>query len=180
MDKTRYNMGLTDNFIKIPIEKLVCADWNYKTEDAALTEKLTNNIKRNGQLENIVVRELDTGFYEVVNGNHRIPAFKTLEFEMVMCYNLGVVSQNQAMRIAIELNETRFDTDQTELARIIKDLAVDFDLSDLETTMPYSLEELGNFEKLLDFDWGTFEDTGDGITDDPKPKNKCPECGHEW
>ena len=62
---------LPDNFIVLPVDKLVHADWNYKLDDALLVEKLRNNMKRSGQMLNVVVRELDTGYYEVVDG-HRL------------------------------------------------------------------------------------------------------------
>ena len=72
MGKKGYKMG----FIEIPTDKLVKADWNYKTEDQEKQEKLKENIKRNGQIENIIIRELETGFFEVVNGNHRLSVLK--------------------------------------------------------------------------------------------------------
>ena len=58
-------------FIDIEVKQLVKADWNYKQENEIQTENLINNFKRNGQIENIIIRELDSGFFEVVNGNHR-------------------------------------------------------------------------------------------------------------
>jgi ParB-like chromosome segregation protein Spo0J len=63
-----------NSFVDIPLDLLVPADWNYKTDDEYRQEKLKNNIKRNGQVENIIVRLLSTGFYEIVNGNHRYQA----------------------------------------------------------------------------------------------------------
>ena len=65
----------------IEISKLIKADWNYKEENTTLTKKLTENIKRNGQIESIMIRELDTGFYEVVNGNHRIDVMRALKLK---------------------------------------------------------------------------------------------------
>ena len=55
----------------LPIDALRKAPWNYKTDDPKLAEKLRANMERNGQLENIVVRQMDDESYEVVNGNHR-------------------------------------------------------------------------------------------------------------
>jgi len=47
-----------ENYIELPINKLLKADWNYKVDNEALLEKLKNNLKRNGQIENIIVRLL--------------------------------------------------------------------------------------------------------------------------
>ena len=163
MEKKGYKLG----FIEIPTDKLVKADWNYKTEDPNKQEKLKENIKRNGQIENIIIRELETGFYEVVNGNHRLSVLKALNIEKAYSYNLGKISQAQAIRIAIETNETKFDTDSIALAERVKELTEEFDLKDLINTLPYSEIEIDNFSKLTDFDWNMYEteDLSDTFSD---------------
>ena len=163
MGKKGYKLG----FIEIPTDKLVKADWNYKTEDPNKQEKLKENIKRNGQIENIIIRELETGFYEVVNGNHRLSVLKALNIEKAYSYNLGKISQAQANRIAIETNETKFDTDSIALAERVKELTEEFDLKDLINTLPYSETEIDNFSKLTDFDWNMYEteDLSDTFSD---------------
>jgi len=154
MGKKGNKMG----FIEFGIDKLVKADWNYKTEDLDKSEKLKANIKRNGQVENILIRELDTGFFEVVNGNHRLDVFKDLGLKKVMCYNLGSISEQQAMRIAIETNETRFESDSIILGERIKELTKEFELEDLVSTLPYTEKEIENFKTLTDFDWEQYAD----------------------
>jgi ParB-like chromosome segregation protein Spo0J len=74
---------------KIKISSLELAPWNYKEDDAKLQAKLVKNIQSNGQVENIVVREIGEGKYEVVNGNHRLKAFREIGLSTVMAYNLG-------------------------------------------------------------------------------------------
>lgn len=162
MEKKKYKLG----FIEVPIDKLVKADWNYKTEDDKKQEKLKENIKRNGQIENILIRELDTGYYEVVNGNHRLSVLKELKFKKVYTYNLGKINQSQAIRIAIETNETKFETDTIELAERIKEISNEFD--DLDLTLPYTEQELENFRTLSDFNWEDFEGDGKGEDFDKK------------
>jgi len=142
-----------EKFIEIDIEKLVKAEWNYKEEDAELQQKLVNNIKANGQIENIIIRELDTGFYEVVNGNHRYDALKELGFDKAIAYNLGKVSQAQARRIAISTNETKFKANQEKFIDLMNELIDEFSVEDLVQDMPYSEEQLVNFKNLKEFDW---------------------------
>lgn len=143
-------------FKLIALDKLVKASWNYKTDDEEKAKKLKANIKRNGQIENLIVRELDTGFFEVANGNHRLDVFEELEMTHAVCYDLGQISAAEAKRIAIETNETRFRTDQLELAALLKELSGEFDINELETTLPYTHDELDGFLKLLDFDWNQY------------------------
>jgi hypothetical protein len=148
---------MIENYREIKITNLVKADWNYKKNDEHKKEKLKENIKRNGQIENIIIRSLDTGFYEVVNGNHRFEALKELGMETAICYDLGNISQRAAMRIAIETNETKFDTDQVSLAELIKEIVEEFPIDELELTMPYSDQDLENYIKLTEFDWSQFD-----------------------
>lgn len=158
--------------IEIALDKLEKAQWNYKENDEDLSEKLKENIKRNGQLENLVVREIEGGKYEIVNGNHRLDVLKALNLKKAYCFNLGNIKVNQAKRIAIELNETRFKTNDATFAAIIKELSTDFDLSEMASTMPFEAFELEAFCKLTDPDWmKTLERTpaeatedGDGVT----------------
>jgi hypothetical protein len=176
------------NYCIIPIDKLVPADWNYKQDDQEKSEKLKNNIKRNGQIENIIVRELDTGFFEVVNGNHRYMVMKTLEIENVLCYNLGQISLNQAKRIAIETNEMKFSSDQVKLAEIFNELLNEFSKEDLIETMPFRKDEIDDFNKLLNFDWDQYDSGNAGDEDDnlddqndiEKKEIVCPHCGEKF
>lgn len=139
---------MNKGFCEIPIDKLVKAGWNYKENNKELAEKLANNIKRNGQIENIIVRELDTGFYEVVNGNHRLDVLKELGFETIYSFNLGSISESQAKRIAVETNETKFSSNTESLSALVKELSIEFD--DIDLTMPFSEEEMN--EMLADVD----------------------------
>jgi len=147
------------NYQLMKTESLTKAIWNYKQDDAELLGKLIENIKRNGQIENIIVRELPTGFFEVVNGNHRYDALKAMGVEEIMVYNLGAnVSEPEAKRIAVETNETRFKTDNLELAKIVNELAGQFSLENLAETMPFSEDELVNYVKMTEFDWDALEE----------------------
>jgi len=143
-------------FLDIPVSNLVKADWNYKKEDAALTGKLTANIKRNGMIENLLVRELPNkkGFYEVVNGNHRFDVCKDLGMRDVHVYNLGKISESQAKRVAIATNETKFENDEIKLSETLKELQTNFGVEEMLAELPYSQSELQARLELLDFDWG--------------------------
>lgn len=172
----------------IPLAAMIVADWNYKLDDDEKAEKLYKQIKRNGQLENIIVRRLPSGAYEVTNGNHRYKTFIRLEMAEAMCFNLGSVSDSAAKRIAMETNETRFESDQIKMAKVIKDIAfeegAEFTMLELEETMPFDKQELEAMGELLNFDWGPGEggeggeggeEGGKGKGKD-KPQHTCSEC----
>jgi len=157
-------------FTDIEVSKLVKANWNYKTENKILTEKLTENFKRNGQVENIIVRELDTGFYEVVNGNHRLDVMSTLKIKQAHIFNLGKISEATAQRIAIETNETKFETDDFKVGKLLTSLAEEFSIKDLEKTMPYTNDQLKEMQELVNLDWEQINETTS--LDDPDYNEK--------
>lgn len=154
------------SFGYVDISKLVKADWNYKEEDPEKSEKLKANIKRIGQIENVIIRELETGFLEVVNGNHRYDVLKDLNHKKVFVYNCGSISLPAAQRIAVETNETRFATDNLKLAGLIKEIRMEYPSIELEKTMPYTMADIDGFEKLLDFNWNQYSG-GTGSKEDP-------------
>jgi hypothetical protein len=157
------------NFRFFDVSKLVKADWNYKTDDEDKKEKLKNNIKRNGCVENLMIRENEEGKTEIVNGNHRLDALNELKITEVMVYDFGKINKATAQRIAVETNETKFDVDEVKFAELIKDLNIEYTFEDLELTMPFTAEELTNLTTSLDFSW-------EGSTNKiPLPKENVPE-----
>jgi len=130
------------NYKIFPRELLIKADWNYKEEDEFTSEKLVNNMKKNGQIENIHVRKLKTGYYEVVNGNHRLDASDKIGKKFIVCYDHGVMTLAEAQLIAIETNETKFKANQEKLFMILQNLKIEFPEEDLKFTLPYDDEFL--------------------------------------
>jgi len=167
------------NFKFFPTQLLIKADWNYKEEDEDMAKYLLNNIKRKGQIVTCQVRKLKTGYYEVVDGNHRLDVFNTLKKEFVMAYDHGNITVAEAQRESINVNNIMFPTDNIKLSKIIKEMSETFSEKDFKNSLPYTEEELENFIKLVDFDWSQFEG-GEPPEAPEEKKHKCPECGHEF
>lgn len=169
MGKTGSDMELEKGWVDVDVSSLVSADWNYKHNDAEKTRKLAENVKRNGQVETIIIRSVGDGMFEVVNGNHRLDVFKNLGTEKVHAFNMGAISLAAAKRIAVETNETRFQSDAIKLAEVIGDLIKEYDIADLSNTLPFSAQEIDDFGKLLDFNWSALptpdgQDNSNGTT----------------
>jgi hypothetical protein len=160
VEEERDNLVIDETrFEPLPIGKLLPAPWNYKGDDDTLKEKLKANLSRRGQVINVIVREVEGGFFEVCDGNHRLAAMTELGFKHVMCYNAGPVSVAEAMRVAIEMNETRFETKALQLADLMKEINSEFSVQDLAATMPYSQEDLQSMIDMAEFDWDQFKKT---------------------
>lgn len=171
-------MTLTDitKYRLIKVDSLIPADWNYKVTEGPkhdfLVGQLVNNFKRNGQVENIIVRLLDTGFYEVVNGNHRLEAAKICGMSNMICYDLGKVSLAEAKRLAAETNETKFDADAIKYAELIKEIHDEFGLSSIADTLALTKDEIQNKLDLLGFDWDMKSPEEDRPSQEEEPVNK--------
>lgn len=145
----------------IPQELLVNAPWNYKDDDEKQQEVLENNIKNQGQTENINVRPLDTGYYQVGNGNHRNKVFEKQGRQFVLCCVHDDISESEFKRRCIEQNETKFGVDQIKLAGLIKEISGDIDIDLLSETMPFDKEDLLDYIKLTEYDWAQFDKADD-------------------
>jgi hypothetical protein len=154
MDSTGNSLAVGKRRYRVvPLAKIVKADWNYKKEDADLTKKLIANIRRNGQVENVLVRQLAGGHYEMVNGNHRHDAFSELAVKSVLVCDLGKISKAEAMRLAIETNETAFETDFVKLSTLFKEMKGEFSEEDLLDTLPFDAREISDIEQITQFEW---------------------------
>jgi len=147
---------LQERWKELPVDKMVKADWNWRTDDADMMEKLKENLKRNGLVQNLIVRILPTGFYEVVNGNHRLEALRDIGVTEAMVFDLGEVSLASAQRIAVETNETNFGSDNVKLGSLMKELVSEYGLEDLSTTMPYNEKTIELMTELPNFSWDSY------------------------
>lgn len=181
---------MKQGFVLIPTSNLVKAEWNYKYDDEVIKEKLKENIRRNGLIENLIVREIAKDKFEVVNGNHRLDVIQELSIDEVMCYNLGKVPDHVAKRIAIETNETKFVANPTKLADILKELTEHVSFDDLLETLPFTSGELESLTSDLDFNSfdvsefepkeTAFKETEPKSSSSTKEKITCPNCGYKF
>lgn len=160
---SKTDQQLTDisRFKVIPLSQLKRATWNYKTDEPEMSKHLQENLRRNGQIENLIVRQVGKNNYEVVNGNHRIDDMSAIGMTHAICYDLGKITTTEAKRIAIETNETRFTSDQVNLAKILQELTQEYETTDLLKTLPYSEDELNGYLKLIDWNWQSLAKTGE-------------------
>jgi len=149
-------LELLKSYKPVKISQIDKAEWNYKIDDEKKKEKLKKQIVRNNQIENIIVRIKEDSRYECINGNHRLDAFKEMNWEYCIAYDCGKISQATAERIAIETNETKFNSDNLKIAELITDILKEYDMKEIELTMPYTMEELKDYSELLDSNWAQF------------------------
>lgn len=163
--------GLTPDFSRykfVAIARLVKAPWNYKEDDDDKKQKLIASLKRNNQIVNLNVRELDTGFLEVIDGNHRLDALLELGATKAVIYDHGKISLAEAQRKSLEINENQFDPDPIKKANLLAELSLTYPVAELAEALPYTEEEITDQIEMSTFDFSQFGDA------------KAPEKGEEF
>ena len=77
---------------------------------------------------------------------------KELGFEKVEIKNLGKISRNEAIKIALSLEETKIPLDVIKVSKLVKNLK---EIGEWQG-LPYSLDEINTKISLLEFNFDEF------------------------
>ena len=112
-----------------------------------MKHKFKEYIKREGFVEPIVVRAKGEGF-EILGGFHRWSIAKELGNKTVPCVVVNL-DDRRAKILSVNLNEMKGQSLPDLLANLVHDLSREITLEDLETQLPYSIDELKDSLELL-------------------------------
>jgi len=143
---------------ELSLDQLRKAPWNYKTDSPEFLEKLKTSIETHGFVVNLIVREMESGFFEVVNGNHRLDALIQMNIEKAMCKNLGPVSLDEAKLIALETNEIQFPTDDLKLGQILSELKNTMGIERLRSSLTATEAKIRDLIGLAEYEFKPMEE----------------------
>ncbi len=142
--------------IKIKInEKIVDIDllvpnlWNPNEESGFMQEKLSGSLETFGQVAEVLARELPSGQYEIIDGEHRWNRMKLAGAKEILINNLGKISDDDAKMLTMVANELHGNRNPVKLAKILRELESEADWKSIASLMPYNDVELVN---LLEID----------------------------
>jgi len=142
------------------IDNVQSAPWNYKSETELQLDAFKKSIEKNGFLYGMVVaqkqEEPNNDQWEVCDGNHRLMVLRELGAREVPVYKLGRLPRKERMRVAVELNHWRFETDEARLLKCLKSIwKVNEDVFE---TLPYSSSKTKEILSMFqhDNDWNNF------------------------
>ena len=136
---------LTVTEIAVEILKKNC--WNPNRMSPEMRAKLKAYIEREGFVEPLVVRPQGDR-YEILGGFHRWGIAKELGYETVPCVVVDL-DDRRAKVLSVNLNEMKGQSLPSLLGNLIHDLSRELMLDDLETQLPYTLDELKDSLELL-------------------------------
>ncbi len=145
---------------KLAIDAVQPNPWNPNRQSDRAYEAEKESIQAFGFLDPITVRQLPEGGYQIVDGEHRWKAMKELGASEISA-NVVELTDDQAKKLTIILNETRGQADRVDLAKLLAELQPVLG-DDLITGLPYSGDELDELLKLADVNWDDFSDKEKG------------------
>lgn len=135
---------MTDNRSEIAPSELSPNPWNPNRVDPVNLDKLRKSITTDGIAVPVVVRRLDSGVLEILDGEHRVRAAKDLGLATVPVRILENVPDGVAKRITLLGNSRYGENDHTELSRLLNDPSIG-SADDLLSMLPIDQEELDGF-----------------------------------
>lgn len=146
---------------KVSIDTIQPNGWNPKHKDTDEYKNVVKSIQENGLMSPIVVREVGTDSFEIVDGEQRYTASKEAGLTDVYIYNEGKLSDEKAQALTIWYQQ-QVPFDQLKLA----DLAIHLD--SLDINLPFTDKELEHFRAMSEFSFDDYsqerpEEDEDGV-----------------
>lgn len=133
--------------VEIPIEQLHGAPWNANHMEEGMMERLRESVRRYGLVENLVVRPLGPGRYEVLSGNQRLRLLRDLGMSAVPCFVVAV-DDAHARLLAQALNHVRGQDDLGLKAELVRDILKTIPEPEVMALLPESAGSLRSLASL--------------------------------
>jgi ParB family chromosome partitioning protein len=130
--------------VDIALDNLRPAPWNPNSMTPDMLARLKKSLERYGVVENLVVRPLASGDYEVLSGNQRLRVLLELGHSHAPCLVVEL-DDPQARLLAQALNRIQGEDDLGLKAELVRDVLESIDLEEVLSLLPEtedSLEEL--------------------------------------
>ena len=125
----------------LPLGQLREAPWNPNQMDEPMLGKLRESIRRFGLLEPLVVRPLEDGAYEVIDGNQTLRILTELAFESAPCVVINL-DDTQAQLLSQALNHIRGEEDLGLRAELLKSILASIPQEEVLKLLPESPRSL--------------------------------------
>lgn len=154
-------MNTRTKIIEVDLDTLVPAVWNPKVEASdALIKKLARSVERDKSAGVLAVRELPDGALEVIDGNHRLEAIRSLGWRTAWVENFGRITTPEAVTICRRRNHEWVALDRDKYATLMREVVVpEIRVDDLVAFMPETRAEL---DRLLAFGARPEQGPGEG------------------
>ena len=133
--------------VDLPVEQLTEAPWNPNQEDPAMLARLSKSISRYGLVQNLVVRPMGDGTFEVLSGNQRLRVLRDGCYENVPCVVVEL-DDAQARVLAQALNRVHGEDDLGLRAELFRKVLANLPQDEVLSLLPESADSLNSLASL--------------------------------
>ncbi len=126
---------------EINLSDLREAPWNPNVMDPDMTKHLNAAIIQFGLVENLVVRQIEDGTYQVLSGNQRFRVIRDLGYEKAPCVVVEL-DDARAMLLAQALNQIQGEDDPGLRAELMRNVLSDLTEEEVLIVLPETVESL--------------------------------------
>lgn len=169
--------------IDVPIQQIRPNPWNPNVQPDWIYAKELASIRKYGFIDPLIVREkVDTmtpeldgrplpqhkivtdRWYEIIDGEHRWRGATEIGYTTLPCWNLGIVSDEDARELTVVLNETKGKPDEARLRELLQDLIKRRgDEESVRDIMPFSRTRFDEIVGRMTVDWGALEERREAL-----------------
>lgn len=166
MNEINTNNLLVDINLVVPNKYNPKINYNDNEANKAEFEKIKESLRIAGQILPVLVREIENGKYEIINGFHRWSAMQELGYEKIEIKNLGKIDFDTAVSRALLTEDTKIPIDSIELGKLFKTLVtLEKPVSYWQTLLPYNAEVIEKKIEMIDFDFSQYDEGKGGEGD---------------
>lgn len=133
--------------VELPLDNLKEAPWNANEMDPAMLDHLAESISRYGMVQNLVVRPLSDGFYEVLSGNQRLRVLHDRGHAVVPCMVIDL-DDARARLLAQALNRVHGEDDLGLKAELLREVIESMPQQEVLALLPETAESLAELASL--------------------------------
>jgi ParB-like chromosome segregation protein Spo0J len=137
--------------VVVPLDDLVPHPLNANVMPDELKAKLAANIRASGRYPPLIVRPLDDGRFQIMDGHQRADVLRELGETTAVCY-VWPASDEEALILVATLNRLEGQDIPGRRAALIAELQAHETLADLARLLPEDEAQLEATLELLDFD----------------------------
>lgn len=154
---------------QIAVDELDNAPWNANRVPDDVLAKVRRSIADFGIVENLVARQLPSGRYEVISGNHRLGIYREMGVKKAPVHVVDV-DDAHARILAQTLNRTRGQDDAEAYAQLLTEVLADMDMAEVMAYLPESEKSLTQALDVLTPPPSEDADAVPDLPDEPESK----------
>ncbi len=135
------------DLMNLRLEQLQDAPWNPNRMDDVTLKRLIESMTRFGMVQNLVVRPIGEGDYEVLSGNQRLQALKELGYAKAPCVVVEV-DDVHARLLAQALNRIQGEDDLGLKAELVREILESLPKEEVLSLLPETTESLQALSSL--------------------------------